>query len=83
MRLKTLLIILGIAVLFATILTIDSCVQKEKKPLYVASVNSTVFHYPNCQWVERINPENRVYYYNVEQVIQSKRRPCRVCNPTL
>lgn len=48
---------------------------------YVASKNSDVFHYVWCSYVQRIKPENRIYFSTREEAIASERRPCKRCKP--
>lgn len=48
---------------------------------YVASVNSEVFHRPDCEWAKKISPRNLVGFKTREDVIKSGRRPCKVCRP--
>lgn len=48
---------------------------------YVASKNSKVFHNPECQWAEKIRPENLVGYNSRDEAIRAGRRPCKTCNP--
>jgi hypothetical protein len=48
---------------------------------YVASKNSKVFHRPDCIWVEKIKPENLVYYGSRDEAINAGKRPCERCKP--
>lgn len=48
---------------------------------YVASVNSEVFHQPNCRHAQRIKPKNLVGFESREDVVNSGRRSCKVCKP--
>jgi len=48
---------------------------------YVASINSEVFHQPDCTWVKKISPRNLVTFKSREDAINSGRRPCKVCGP--
>ncbi|MCX7831976.1 MAG: thermonuclease family protein [Actinobacteria bacterium] len=49
--------------------------------VYVASKNSDVFHYPDCNWAKRISPNNLIKFNSREAALNSGRRPCKVCNP--
>ncbi len=49
--------------------------------VYVASVNSEVFHYPNCRWAKKISLRNLVGFKSREDALKSGRRPCKVCKP--
>jgi hypothetical protein len=48
---------------------------------YVASKNSKVFHNSECQWAEKIRPENVVGYTSRDQATRAGRRPCKTCDP--
>jgi len=48
---------------------------------YVASKNSNKYHFPSCQWAQRINPSNRVVFKSAREAIQAGYVPCKVCKP--
>ncbi len=48
---------------------------------YVASVNSKVFHKPNCKWAKKIKEKNLVGFKSREDAVNSGKRPCKVCKP--
>jgi len=48
---------------------------------FVASKNSKVFHNADCQWVNKIKPENLVIYNAREQAVNAGKRPCKLCKP--
>jgi hypothetical protein len=48
---------------------------------YVGSKNSDVYHYPSCHYVDRIKPENLIYFDTPEDAIAAGYRPCKVCKP--
>lgn len=48
---------------------------------YVASKNSEVFHYPSCESVKAIKPENLIGFSSRDQAVASGRRPCSICKP--
>jgi hypothetical protein len=57
-------------------------VEKEKvEQVYIASKNSSVFHRPDCSWVGRILPKNRIEYKTREEAIQAGKKPCKKCKP--
>lgn len=64
----------------STVSSPPATVQTEKWK-YVASRNSSVFHWPGCGYVKRILPKNLIGFYSREEVIRSGRRPCKVCKP--
>jgi hypothetical protein len=47
----------------------------------IASKNSKVFHKADCQWVNKIKPENLVIYNSMEQAVNNDKRPCKQCEP--
>jgi len=53
----------------------------EEEPLYVGSINSDVYHYPWCEWAQKINPENKIWFSSVEGAESKGYRPCKVCKP--
>jgi Micrococcal nuclease (thermonuclease) homologs len=59
----------------------DSFGEYVESSHFVGSENSDVYHYPWCHYVDRINPENRIYFDTPEDAIAAGYRPCRVCNP--
>ena len=50
-------------------------------PNFVGSKKSDVYHYPWCHYVDRINPENLIYFDTPEDAIAAGYRPCKVCKP--
>ncbi len=50
-------------------------------PEYAASKDSEVFHYSDCSYVKKINPENLIRFKTREEAIASGGRPCKTCEP--
>lgn len=48
---------------------------------YVGSINSNVYHYPDCRYVQRIKPENKIWFSSSEDARTHGYRPCKVCKP--
>ena len=48
---------------------------------FVASVNSSVFHYTDCKWAKRIKEDNRIWFGSRKQAIDEGYTPCQVCDP--
>jgi hypothetical protein len=48
---------------------------------FVASKNSKVFHKADCQWANKIKPENLFIYNSREQAVNAGKRPCKQCEP--
>lgn len=49
-------------------------------PAYIASYKREPFHYPWCQWAQKISPANLQCFYSREGAIAAGYRPCKVCN---
>ena len=45
------------------------------------SKESNKYHYPECQWAQKINPANRVIFNSPEEALRAGYVPCKVCNP--
>ena len=67
----------------STTTTIDYCRELGCPPgtKFVASSKSTKYHYCDCKWARKINPENLVCYDSVEEAQDDGKEPCRVCKP--
>ncbi len=50
-------------------------------PDYLASKNSKVFHHSTCRLAGTISEKNIVRFENKNAVIQTGRRPCKICKP--
>lgn len=56
----------------------------ESSPLpkrYVGSIDSNIYHYPDCIWALNIKPQNEIWFYSVNDADAHGYRPCKVCNP--
>ena len=49
--------------------------------IFVASVNSDVFHISTCSYVDQIKESNKIWFSSAEEAIESGRRGCSRCNP--
>jgi hypothetical protein len=49
--------------------------------VYVASVNSAVFHKADCKSAAKISAKNLVHYQTREEAIKAGKRPCAECKP--
>lgn len=45
------------------------------------SKESNKYHYPECQWAQKINPANRVIFNSPEEAQRAGYVPCKVCIP--
>lgn len=48
---------------------------------YVGNANSKKFHYADCSYVRKMNPDNRVDFNSRDEAINSGYVPCKRCNP--
>lgn len=48
---------------------------------YVGSTRSKKFHRPDCDWAQRISPDNRVEFKSREEAIEAGYEPCKACRP--
>lgn len=49
--------------------------------VFVGSIKSNKYHYPNCTWAEKIKPENEIWFSSSADAIAHGYVPCKVCNP--
>jgi len=48
---------------------------------YIGNSNSKKFHRPDCQWTQKIAPQNRVEFRSREGAVWGGYVPCKVCSP--
>jgi micrococcal nuclease len=48
---------------------------------FVGSVKSNKYHYPDCRWAEKINPENEVWFSGSKDARSKGYVACGVCHP--
>ncbi|OIQ59720.1 thermonuclease precursor [Moorella thermoacetica] len=48
---------------------------------YIGNSSSKKFHYPDCQWAQKISPRNRVEFSSRQEAINAGYQPCKVCRP--
>jgi len=53
----------------------------EPEYLYVGSINSDKYHYPDCTYVQKIKPENQIWFVDKEDAKSQGYVPCGVCKP--
>lgn len=69
----------------------DMLMQKINEPIntvyentessYIGNTDTMVYHYPSCAWVEKILPENRIWFSSPSEAMSSGYKPCEKCNP--
>lgn len=48
---------------------------------FVGSINSNKYHYLSCEWVNRIYPENKIWFSSPEEAQEAGYVPCKACCP--
>lgn len=48
---------------------------------YLGNSSSRKFHYPTCQWAQKISPNHRVWFDSREQAVKAGYVACKVCKP--
>jgi hypothetical protein len=48
---------------------------------FVGSVKSNKYHYPSCQWAEKIKPSNEIWFTGSEDARTHGYVSCGVCHP--
>jgi hypothetical protein len=56
-------------------------VVKTSEKVFVGSIKSNKYHYPSCQWAEKINPENEIWFSSSQDARDHGYMPCKVCKP--
>ena len=57
------------------------CAEGTEGARYVASDESDKFHCLDCEWAEKISPQNRLCFGSYEAAINAGFAPCQVCEP--
>lgn len=48
---------------------------------YYGSSKSTIYHYPRCEWAQKILSENLLVFDSKEDAHKRGYRACKVCKP--
>jgi hypothetical protein len=57
----------------------DNHASEEK--VFVGSIKSNKYHYPDCEWAKKIKPSNQIWFSSPADAIAHGYVPCKVCNP--
>lgn len=49
--------------------------------MFVGSVKSNKYHYPSCEWGQKISPANEIWFSSSEDARAHGYVPCKVCRP--
>lgn len=55
--------------------------KEPTKPLFIGNSSTMKFHLPDCSYVEKIKPENRIEITERQEAIDKGYEPCKVCKP--
>ena len=55
--------------------------EKNDGKKFVGSAKSNKYHYPDCRWAEKINPENEIWFSSSGDARSKGYVPCGVCHP--
>ncbi|MHB8278649.1 MAG: Ada metal-binding domain-containing protein [Candidatus Humimicrobiaceae bacterium] len=61
--------------------TTETTTTTDNSGPFVGSVNSDVYHYPDCGSAKRIKEENRIWFSSSNEARAAGYRPCKTCNP--
>lgn len=48
---------------------------------YIGNSSSKKFHYPDCQWAQKISPGSRIEFKTRDEAVNSGYQPCKACRP--
>ncbi|MFC2033808.1 thermonuclease family protein [Chloroflexota bacterium] len=49
--------------------------------IYVGSINSDKYHYPDCRYAKQVYPENEIWFPSASEAQAHGYVPCKVCKP--
>jgi beta-lactamase superfamily II metal-dependent hydrolase len=58
-----------------------AAVSTTSQEAFVGSVKSNKYHYPSCQWAEKIKPSNEIWFTGSADARAHGYVPCGVCHP--
>jgi len=58
----------------------DAAVKVSEK-VFVGSIKSNKYHYPDCEWAKKIKPENEIWFSSSQDAQAHGYVACKVCNP--
>jgi hypothetical protein len=74
-RIRTLILIILLVVFLIV------CLSMAADYKYVGSSISNKYHYPTCEWAQKINPANLVKFKSAKEALDKGFVPCKVCKP--
>jgi micrococcal nuclease len=61
--------------------TPSTAVSTSTTGLFVGSIKSNKYHYPNCEGAKKIKPSNEIWFSSSEDARFHRYEPCKICNP--
>nr|UVY66444.1 MAG: Metal binding domain of Ada [Bacteriophage sp.]UWG77008.1 MAG: Metal binding domain of Ada [Bacteriophage sp.] len=69
------------AIILLTLVTLLMTLNIATATTYIGSSQSNKFHYTDCRWAKKINPDNAIYFNSREEAYSYGYVPCKVCKP--
>ena len=69
------------AIILLTLVTLLMTLNIATATTYIGSSQSNKFHYTDCRWAKKINPDNAIYFNSREEAFSYGYVPCKVCKP--
>ncbi len=66
---------------YSNTININSTSQNDKSDVYIGNKNSKVYHYSDCEAVNKMSEKNKVVFNSIEEAENSNYTPCKNCNP--
>jgi len=66
---------------YGAAITTTNTIATSSQQSFVGSVKSNKYHYPSCQWGQKIKPSNEIWFTSSEDARAHGYVPCKVCNP--
>jgi hypothetical protein len=60
---------------------VKDIVSQASEKVFVGSIKSNKYHYPSCQWAQKIKPENEIWFSSSQDARAQGYVPCKVCSP--
>ncbi len=59
----------------------DTSLTSSTQGQFVGSIKSNKYHYPSCQWAQKISPSNEIWFSSSQDARTHEYVPCKACNP--
>ena len=77
------LVIIGIVTIFVMVglAVLPLILDTDDNPKYLGNSYTLKFHYPDCQWAEKISESNLIEFKSRQEAVNNGYDPCKVCKP--